>query len=89
MNYVFGMYNGYQSLKTNKGGIYYFMKSIKIVTSFKSGSPTNWPGPDLRKETGINFVILKKRQNVLKKGLNDQKNYPYDLKININLNLFD
>jgi len=28
-NIIFGVYNGYDSLKTNKGGLYYFMKSLR------------------------------------------------------------
>jgi hypothetical protein len=28
-NIIFGLYNGFDSLKTNKGGIYYFMKSLR------------------------------------------------------------
>jgi hypothetical protein len=29
MNIVFGVYNGYKSLKTEKGGLYYFAKSLR------------------------------------------------------------
>ena len=28
-NIIFGLYNGYNSLKTEKGGIFYFMKSLR------------------------------------------------------------
>jgi hypothetical protein len=28
-NIIFGLYNGYNSLKTHKGGLYYFMKSLR------------------------------------------------------------
>ena len=28
-NIIFGVYNGYSSLKTSKGGLYYFMKSLR------------------------------------------------------------
>lgn len=28
-NIVFGVYNGYNSLQTSNGGIYYFMKSLR------------------------------------------------------------
>jgi hypothetical protein len=29
MNVIFGVYNGYNSLKTDKGGLYYFAKSLR------------------------------------------------------------
>jgi hypothetical protein len=29
MNFIFGVYNGYDNLKTEKGGIYYFAKSLR------------------------------------------------------------
>lgn len=32
---ILGVYNGYSSLKTEKGGIYYFMKSLRKYTSCK------------------------------------------------------
>jgi hypothetical protein len=32
-NIVFGLYNGYSSLKTCKGGIYYFLKSLRKYNS--------------------------------------------------------
>jgi hypothetical protein len=35
MNIILGVYNGYSSLKTEKGGIYYFMKSLRKYTSCK------------------------------------------------------
>ena len=32
-NIIFGLYSGYNSLKTNNGGIYYFMKSLRKYNS--------------------------------------------------------
>lgn len=32
-NIIFGVYNGYNSLKTSKGGIYYFLKSLRKYNS--------------------------------------------------------
>jgi len=29
MNIIFGVYNGYNNIKTEKGGIYYFIKSLR------------------------------------------------------------
>ncbi len=35
MNIIFGVYDGYKSLKTNKGGIYYFMRSLRKYSNCK------------------------------------------------------
>jgi len=32
-NIIFGVYNGYNSLKTSNGGIYYFLKSLRKYNS--------------------------------------------------------
>jgi hypothetical protein len=33
-NIIFGVYNGYNSLKTSNGGIYYFLKSLRKYNSY-------------------------------------------------------